>query len=548
MTPADSIRCGPVMWTWKRPSEPSSGEASPPHGIEFTWAEGEGFVAMEPASRRSAATPAAASPRSIPGKLALLVAGMVLGAALGLITLIVQGQRQARADLEPVIALQQLALVRKDAELYRSGIDPADPSWSEALLQTLSGVPLSDADTTPQVRRVYLQGEWVEVEVAFTYQGRSYRRLESLRRVEGRWRLARPPSGTEEPIPIWEGEALVLRATPADAALAEQGPRLDALAAAFCARYDPPPPCRIELTIAADGALLPLRPGAAATPMPPLLTYQAARVSDRLWVTLGLGREERDPLSGRTVEMIGRERIRRAWPRARDLRQLLVVEQSPPEAAEAARIWLRGSVLPVQMVSPRYVGLHKGDPHPLWWLAVAETMGDVVLRRALGAVTGEAAAVFTLWAAARGDVAVWAERWTGVRLPPTDIRLYADETEVVGLSVWRDAADQRAAARDLALLLHVRYGETALLAWLLGHGDTLWTATEPRLGERTPEQLAAEWQAWVEACQVQGRCGGTAGGDTRSMRTTSGGQRKRKGVDSPMPRETMSRIRSESSK
>jgi len=468
---------------------------------------------MEPAPTSALPAPApeaSSPPRAFREKLALLVAGMVLGAAVGLITVILQGQRQARADLEPVIRLQQQALARGDADLYRSGIDPADPSWSEALLQTLSGVRLSDADTNPRVRRVYLQGERAEVEVEFTYEGRSYRRLESLRWAEGRWRLARPLPRSEKTIPIWEGEALVLRATPADAALAGQGSRLDALAAAFCARYKPPPPCRIELTVVPDGDLLPFRPGTAATPMSPLLTYQAARADDRLWLTLGVGRGERDPISGSPMEMVARERIRRAWPQVRDLRQLLVMEPSPPEAAEAARLWLHGALLPVQMVSPRYVGLHDGDPHPLWWLAVAETMGDVVLRRALGAVTGEAAAVFTLWAAARGDVAVWAERFTGVRLPPTDIRLYADETEAVGLSVWRDAAGQRAAARDLALLLHVRYGETALLAWMLGHGDILWTAAEPRLGERTPAQLAAEWQAWVDACQVQGRCAFTA--------------------------------------
>jgi hypothetical protein len=468
---------------------------------------------MEPAPTPAlpAAAPAAsAPPQAWRGKLALLVAGLVLGAAIGLITLVLQGQRQARADLEPVIRLQQQALARGDADLYRSGIDPADPAWSEALLQTLSGVRLSDADTPPRVRRVYLQGERAEVEVEFTYDGRSYRRLESLRWAEGRWRLARPLPPSAEAIPIWEGEALVLRATPADAALAGQGPRLEALAAAFCARYRPPPPCRIELTVVPDGNLLPFRPGTAATPMPPLLTYQAARAGDRLWVTLGVGRGDRDPIAGNPVEVMARERIRRAWPRVRDLRQLLVTESSPPEAASAARLWLHGALLPVRMVSPRYVGLHDGDPHPLWWLAVAERMGDVVLRRALGAVTGEPAAVFTLWAAARGDVAVWAERLTGVRLPPTDIRLYADETEAVGLSVWRDSADQRAAARDLALLVHVRYGETALLAWMLGHGDVLWTAAEPRLGEHTPEQLAAAWQAWVAACQGQGRCAFTA--------------------------------------
>lgn len=497
------------MWTRNRPSEPfPGGRPWRSHGIEFIWAEGdEDFVAVEPspAAERSSVTPpsSSSSPSSFPGHLVLLVVGMVLGAAAGLIILIVQGQRQARADLEPVIRLEQQALVQGDAELYRSLLDPADPDWREALLPTLSGgIRTADVETTPRVRRVYLQGDRAEVEVEFAYEGRPYRRLEMLRRIEdGSWRLARPPTEAVTTGTVWEGEFLILRASPDDAFLAAHGPRLEALVAAFCARYRPPSPCRVELTVAADGVLLPFRPGAAATPMPPLVTYQAAQAGDRLWITLGSGRGEIDP--------VWRERIRRAWPRLRGLRQLQMIEQSPPEAAQAARVWLQKSPMPVRVVSPRYVGMHDGDPHPLWWLAVAETVGDVVLRRALGPVTGESAAVLTLWAAARGDVAVWAERFTGVRLPPADVRLYLDEAEAVGLSVWRDAAAQRAAARDFALLLHVRYGETAFLDWLLGHDEVLWTAEGPPLAQRTPAQLAAEWQAWVDACQVQGHCGFT---------------------------------------
>lgn len=493
------------MWTRNRPSEPSPTGPIRARGIEFVWTEGdEGFVAVESpmvTAPPPTTAPAASSPSSaFPGHLALLVVGMILGAAAGLLILMAQGQRQARADLEPVIRLEQQALVQGDADLYRSLLDPADPGWSEALLPTLSSdIRTADVETTPRVRRVYLQGDRAEVEVEFTYDGRPYRRLAMLRRVEdGGWRLARPPTEAVMTGTVWEGEFLILRAAPDDAFLAAHGPRLEALVAAFCARYRPPSPCRVELTVAADGALLPFRPGAAATPMPPLVTYQAAQASDRLWITLGVGRGEIDP--------VWRERIRRAWPRLRGLRQLQMIEQSPPEAAQAAQAWLQGSPMPVRVVSPRYVGVHDGDPHPLWWLAVAETVGDVVLRRALGPVTGESAAVLTLWAAARGDVAVWAERFTGVRLPPTDVRLYLDEAEAVGLSVWRDAVAQRAAARAFALLLHVRYGETAFLDWLLGHDEVLWTAEGPSLAERTPAQLAEEWQAWVDACQVQGRC------------------------------------------
>ncbi|MCS7040305.1 MAG: hypothetical protein NZP34_11925 [Caldilineales bacterium] len=447
-----------------------------------------------------AAAPAeTASPSSFPGQLALLAIGIVLGAVAGLILLIAQGQRQARADLEPVIRLEQQAWVQGDADLYRSLLDPADPDWGEAMVATLNdGIRTTDDDTTPRVRRVYLQGERAEVEVEFAYGGRPYRRLEALRRVENGWRLARPSAEAVAMETVWEGERLILRAASADAFLAAHGPRLEALAAAFCARYRPPSPCRIELNVVPDGELLPFRPGMAARPMPPLVTYQAARADDRVWITLGVGREAIDP--------VWRDRIRRSWPRLRGLRQLQVTEQSPPEAATTARVWLQGPLMPVRVVSPRYVGVHDGDPHPLWWLAVAETMGDVVLRRALGPVTGESAAVLTLWAAARGDVAVWAERFTGVRLPPADVRLYLDEADAIGLSVWRDTTGQRAAARAFALLLHVRYGETAFLDWVLGHDEVVWTAEAPQLAERTPAQLAGEWQAWVDACQVQGRC------------------------------------------
>ncbi len=429
--------------------------------VDFNWHEGDkGF---DPEAVEQQPSPRSSQPRRAPrlaareqtgglrlGNLGLLLLGVLLGAAVGVAILTFQGQRNARADLKPVIELQHQALARSDPDLYASLIDPADPDWRESLLAAQTQTALLYDAGPPRVRRVRLQGgaqNTAEVEIEADYKGRPYRHLETFRLVDGQWRLARPQPGDWGETRTAQSEHLTLHYREGDASILAQLPRLEATTRAFCDRYDPPPPCHIELSIEPDPDLLPFHPGQGAWP-PPSLAAQAgpaAATPDSQWITLdGVG----------------------------------------------------GDALHIRLPSLRFVGLHGRAPHPLWWLAVTEAIGDAILRQALGPITGESGAVLTLWAAARGDVALWSERFSGVLLGAADATAIAVDSASIGGAFTSPtpgpaSVEQRLAARAFALHLHARFGEADTLAWLHNARGIPVTNDTPLLHDQTPAQLRA---------------------------------------------------------
>ena len=104
--------------------------------------------------------------------------------------------------------------------------------------------------------------------------------------------------------------------------------------------------------------------------------------------------------------------------------------------------------MPVAVVSPRLVGLDGDEPHPLWRLALYEAIGDAVMRRALGPLTGQDTEVYAVWAAARGDVALWAERFSEVT--PRDAQsLPSAGLAAIGQALAEGDARTRGAAQAL---------------------------------------------------------------------------------------------------
>lgn len=445
------------------------------------------------------------------GRLALLALGITLGMAVGLGVLSWQGQRNARADLAPVFVLLQQALDKGDEDLYGSLIDDATPDFRDALLAGQANTAkLFDAGGGQSIHRLRIQGDRAEVEVDAAYRGEPYRRLETLRLADGQWRFAQPDLSTWGDIITEETKNLTLHYYQRDARLPDLLPRLDAAAQAFCRRYNPPPPCHVELTITPDPALLPFRSDEGASPAPSLIAYQSSTYDDYLLVTLdATGREMDDPafLQG----------VLDALPRVRDPGDILVLNQSAPDAAGVASERLFGPTIPLRVLSPHLVGVHNRDPHPLWWLGVTESIGDVIARRALGPVTGEPDAVLTAWAAARGDVAIWAERFTGVAVrlsahavpsvahdeaqPASAVQSWSNDPAVIGMDLALPRGDQRLAARRFALNLHARFGESETLTWLRGlRGQTL-TTSSMAMKDQTIDQLRQDWRMWVAAAK-----------------------------------------------
>ncbi len=435
--------------------------------------------------------------------------------AVGLAVLSWQGQRAARADLTPLFTLQQQALATGDQDLYGSLFDNSAPAYRTAMMAEMASTAMvfgwRMGDSAPLLRRLRIAGDKAEVEVETTYEDSAaatlaYRRLETAHRSGGQWRLAPPDPAAWGDILSEEGQNITLHYYERDADLARQyGPfdsardgllsRLDAITQAFCRRYNPPPPCHVDLTLAPDPDLLPFRAGAGASPPPPLISYESATVNDFIVISLnGTGQESDDP---GFLDI-----VRDSLPRVRGAGELLVLDQSAPDAISISAERLTGQTMPLRFLSPRLVGLHRRDPHPLWWLGVSESIGDVIARRAMGPVTGEAEAALTAWSVLRGDVAVWAERFSGVRLPAGDRNVWHDDPSNIGIDLAISRTGQRQAARRLALNMHARFGEAKTLAWLLGLRGQMLRGSSITIDGQTIDQLRQDWLAWLTSARL----------------------------------------------
>lgn len=426
-----------------------------PSSFDFNWNEGEdgGFDARRadyqppPAIVRADAPPAEpALPRPEGrgrlGRLGLLVIGVTLGMVVGLAALSWQGQAAARSDVAPLFTLVQQALADGDADIYRSLFDETQPEYGDAAAASMAQTALlADAEAPPRLTGLRISGDEAEAEIETRYQGKPYRRVETIRRRNGQWRLSLPDDSGWGETSAEEGQTITLHVHGKDADLARLLPRLETIAEGFCRRYNPPPPCQIDLTLAADADLLPFTPGGGALP-PSQSLIRLPNADRRRWGT-ALGED----------------------------------------AAEA------DGPISLRYPSPRLVGLNGREPHPLWWLGVSEALGDVIARRALGVVTGEEEAVFTVWAALAGDVALWAERFSEVRLPAGDESAWPADPAEIGRNQLTPHLGQRQAARAFALRLHERFGEAKILAWLLSlRGQTL-AAASPAIDDLTIDQL-----------------------------------------------------------
>ncbi|RME81401.1 MAG: hypothetical protein D6775_13670 [Caldilineae bacterium] len=465
--------------------------------IEFEWKEGS---ELPETAAHMPATPAAAPPDIPPytaaeekgwrlwsaSNLALLMVGIILGVVLGFAILTVQGQWRARNDMAPVVALQYQALARNDVDLYRELADPTDVLWRDLLAQRFpSSRLLYDLHQAPRVRRVQLQGNQAEVEVEYVYQGERYRYLQSLRLIREQWHLSRARLGAWGEQRTLEGEYVTLRYRERDAFLADYLPRMDAAAQAFCRRYAPPPPCHVDLRIEPEPDLLPFAPGEGASPPPTLTRYRIIGQGDTHLVTLNsTGEEFADPEF--QTFLLG------LLPGIDDINRVYPAKYATADAQTLSAMRLYQRQMPLELVSPRLVGVSSGRPHPLWLLALYESIGDVVVRRALGPFSHGDVVAFSLWAALRGDVALRAEELSGVVLADLpQVRTSISPSDIGERLVMGDVT-MRNAAREFARLLEDRYGRDAVLRLLQaarandGVGDvfsTLGTTADELAGE-----------------------------------------------------------------
>ena len=396
-----------------------------PRSVEFNWDEGDHHfdVAAEsqplPSAKATASSQpgrvkAPRAPRTRPrtSNLVLLLVGILLGVVAGFVILSVQGQSSARSDLAPTIALQYQAQANNDEDLYGSLIDPEDGGWKQAANSILPRVALlADASSkAPRVRSVSLQGNNAEVEVDISYEGNTYRRVERLRLVDDQWRLARFAMGDWGAVESQQGRHVTLHYRHRDAFLADALPQIDAIAQSFCDRYAIPRPCRVDLTVEPDPNLLPFLPGEGADSSPGVARYLLGDQGHTGLITInGDGEETTDPAFQKLLLEV--------LPAGADPSSLTIASAVGPEDAAIAHERLYGRTIPVKIISPRMAGVDGDKPHPLWQLALHEAIGDAVMRRALGPVTADEDTANAVWALARGDAALWAERFSGAQLP-----------------------------------------------------------------------------------------------------------------------------------
>ena len=213
-------------------------------------------------------------------------------------------------------------------------------------------------------------------------------------------------------------------------------PEIDAVTQSFCQRYAVPPPCHIDLRIDPNPRLQPFLPGGGAVPPPAISQWRIFGEGDTPLLILNSdGQEGRDPdFQSKLVAYL---------PQVESINDFYSARKSTQEDVDISFQRLHERTIPVSLLSPRFVGLHGREVHPLWRLALYEAIGDAILRRAMGPVSSEEDAAFTLWAAARGDVAIWAERFAQVILPDESaVRADRSERDRRVFAGWRCAAAQ----------------------------------------------------------------------------------------------------------
>ncbi len=488
--------------------------------VDFNWQEGdEAFSgsAEENQPQPQAFAPPAPAPPPAPladeGKdrkprpslirasnLLLLAIGITLGIGVGFAILTFQGQRNVRADLAPVVQLQYQALAQNDQDLYDNLIDPEDDAWRELLAGAfpVSSFLYDFEAGQPRVTRVELKGDRAEVEIESGFGGERYRRMETMRLVDGQWRLTRSTSEGWGEVQTLEGGNITLHYRERDAFVADSISHLDAVVQTFCERYAPPPPCMVDLSIEPNPDLLPFVPGDGAAPLPPTTEYIVMAEGTTGIITInGTGEEIRDQAF--------QDRLLGYIEKRDDIREIYASRTGSSEAKRSSEMRLYQQQMPLSIISPRLVGMDGDEPHPLWWLALHEAIGDVIMRRGLRPITAPQPAAYTVWAIARGDVALWAERLSGVRLP--EIEITAEDTSSVGEALLLGDGSQRGAARSLALYLHYRdmgdeseealSGELATLQFLRGARNTWETGPMFAILDTDPDRLTAGWRAWL---------------------------------------------------
>ncbi|MCO6452054.1 MAG: hypothetical protein J5I90_14820 [Caldilineales bacterium] len=481
-----------------------------PQSVDFNWHEGDqdfdapdADVQWMPAETKEAShdtgdsvTAATPVPPDVDGKpqkgwsnLALLAVGVILGLTLGVIVLMVQGQRSVRADVKPLVELQQRALAGNDVDLYASLVDPDDQEWREQIPEIIAGLKLimPDEGVEPKVRSVKFQNDYAEIAVDFSYDGRVYRTLLSAIRVDGKWRLVRARLDGWGDIKTVEGDGVVLHVRERDAFLESYLPEIEAVTHSFCQRYAVPPPCQVDLQIVPNPRLLPFVPGEGAAPPPALSRWRIFGAGDTPLLILNSdGQEGRDPGF--------QEKLVAYVPEVNSINDFHAARLSPQSDIDISFQRLHERTIPLSLISPRLVGIRGKEVHPLWRLALYEAIGDAIFRRAMGPVTAEDEAIAALWAVARGDVAVWAERFAQVSLPDAAIPDEQSDPAVIGESLLSSGTALRNEARDLALFLHECLGEQPVLDWILHARTEVGAAAMMAPLGISLEGLADAWQ------------------------------------------------------
>lgn len=153
--------------------------------------------------------------------------------------------------------------------------------------------------------------------------------------------------------------------------------------------------------------------------------------------------------------------------------------------------------LAISILSPRLVGVRQNAPHPLWWLALHETIGETIARRALGPVAVPEDAANMVWTAVRGDVALQAEHLSGVTYPSDENgAVFAPDPATSEQALIFSDLAQRGAAMSFAHYLTERYGEAVLVGFIHQARTALDSNRIEALTGLNSQQLSDAWQQW----------------------------------------------------